>query len=434
MDRLRSLAARALRLARRARDLFPLTTAGLALGGVSALALVTLGIGEQDLLVVVIAGLGLALLALALGSVIAASLVVAWTLHAKGPGAPLRLECGHSGRSGFSIPSLWWAPLARLRWRWEDARAAVELQKVGWRLEERVTPLRRGDVDHIAREVTVEEPFGLARVTLRHVERRALRFQPSVGALRNIHVVRGLAGGDQLSHPEGDPSGDRIDMRRYADGDPIRYVLWKVFARSRRLVVRTPERAFAPSQQTIAYLVAGRGDGPAAGAARLVVEEGAMGGEWRLGADGSARFAEERGGALDLIVRSAHVAAGQEAAGLGGFLEAQRQGSARRVVIFVPPHPGPWLTRLAEAVAAHPHLAPEFVVCTDGIQRGPEPGRARRWFFHDPDEPVVSGPVPREELRRVLEALGALGGRCTLLDRSSGEVHPAESLHLRRVG
>ena len=50
-------------------------------------------------------------------------------------------------------------------------------------------------------------------------------------------------------------------MRAYGHGDPMRHVLWKTFARSRRLLVRMPERAIAPSPTTVAFLIAGPGEG-----------------------------------------------------------------------------------------------------------------------------------------------------------------------------
>ena len=49
--------------------------------------------------------------------------------------------------------------------------------------------------------------------------------------------------GDESAHPAGALAGDYVDMRRYAPGDPQRFILWKAFAKSRKLLIRTPERA-----------------------------------------------------------------------------------------------------------------------------------------------------------------------------------------------
>ena len=66
-------------------------------------------------------------------------------------------------------------------------------------------------------------------------------------------------------------------------GDPLRHILWKTFARTRRLLVRMPERAIAPQPITVAFLVAGEHDEPTASAARLYLERGLVGKFFLLG-------------------------------------------------------------------------------------------------------------------------------------------------------
>ncbi|MCB9797738.1 MAG: hypothetical protein H6741_34030, partial [Alphaproteobacteria bacterium] len=177
MDRLRSHAARARHLARRAQELWPLTTAGAVAAACCVAVGLHVGLGQQDLLLVVLAGLGLTLVGLALLSVCAAAGVIALSLRRLERGRPLILECGHAGISGFTLPSLWWLPLVQLRWTWLDARAEVSLRAEGRRLHEQVTASRRGQAERIERLVVVEEPFGFARITLRHRETRALYFR-----------------------------------------------------------------------------------------------------------------------------------------------------------------------------------------------------------------------------------------------------------------
>ncbi|TNE86691.1 MAG: DUF58 domain-containing protein [Deltaproteobacteria bacterium] len=231
-----------------------------------------------------------------------------------------------------------------------------------------------------------------------------------------------MTGGDGMAHPEGPPAGDPMDIRHYGEGDPIRFVLWKVFAKSRTLVVRTPERAISPQDRTIAYLVSAPGDQAAAGAARVAIETRALGNRWQLGADGCDESADNRPHAMELILRSAAVDDANSGAGLGRFL-AGLEGRSRRAVVFVPPVPGPWLDRVL-ATCGPEHLGGaqlDFVVCTDGIGA---PAARRSWFVRPTD--TASGTDP-ELLAAVLKRLAG-AGRLAVLDRKTGEYHPESHL------
>lgn len=61
--------------------------------------------------------------------------------------------------------------------------------------------------------------------------------------------------------------------------------MWKGFARNRQLNVRLPERSVAFDDKACAYLVSGVGDEAAAALARLTLEYGLLGDDWRFGAD-----------------------------------------------------------------------------------------------------------------------------------------------------
>ena len=49
--------------------------------------------------------------------------------------------------------------------------------------------------------------------------------------------------------------GDRIELRRYVPGDSARFIHWKVFGRTRKLMVRVPERALSRARRTVGVLV-----------------------------------------------------------------------------------------------------------------------------------------------------------------------------------
>jgi hypothetical protein len=431
ITRLGALARRLRARARPVLDLFPLTPLGLFTLAGAALALAYYGLKRIDLLLLVVGVVGLALGALALVGTIVATIMLRLRLRRPEPGGPLRLEGGFASRTGFSVPRLWYIPLVNIGWTWLEPGARVRPVPEILRLQEEITPERRTLTERIVRRVEVGDVFGLCRLAFRVHEARTLRFLPSKGSLEQVHIIRSIAGGDDVYDPSGNPDGERVDTRAYSQGDPIRLVLWKVFARSRQLVVRTPERAFSVARKTIAFLVAGEGDEPAAGAARVAIESGALGATWVLGADGNAHDATTVIEALDVLARSATTVADQQGEGLGPFLRRHAQGGAGRAVVFVPGRPGPWLERVLAAVRARPQIggagsalrAPvEFVVGIDGLD--PELPRSflRRLAFTRP-APVGVQKTPGSELAQVVAALGAARARVTVVDRLSGRLY-----------
>lgn len=449
---------RAGELATRAMGPIPLTPLGVVVLSGCAWAFFGFGLGRLDLVLLVLGAAGLGVGAVAMLTTVVAA-VLTWRWHRRtdrSGGAPgdegeqgarsIDVECGYAVATGFWLPRLRGLPFVDIRWRWLEPEAEVRVEAQGGRLREKVLAARRGQVAKVVRELEVGDIFGLTQIRLRLTEHRKVRFVPSVGRLDRVEVVRGMAGGEDISHPEGPMEGELYDLRHYAPGDPIRFVLWKVFARTRQLVVRSPERALSPIRQTCAYLVAGPADEPAAGAARLAIERGALGSEWVLGADGSHDDATRKDQAVDLLARSATVSGTERGGrGLGEFLRRRSQGGMGRAVVFVPGRPGPWLDAVVNQCAGHDGASGrgglrgqiEFVVGTDGIERA----RPRNWLARlalrerkpqlrrqaqtkapAEDERVdTQDRVTTEELAKVVAALSKVG-RVVVVDRQAGRV------------
>jgi hypothetical protein len=329
---------------------------------------------------------------------------------------------------GFSVSSLWWVPFVTVRWKWLSPLATVRAVSERRRLHEESTPARRGLYEQVVRRVEIGDPFGLARCAFRVTDPRAVRALPSVGALKRVEVVRTLAPGEEISNPKGGPDGERADMRAYAPGDPIKFILWKVFARTGDLVLRSPERAFSPAKQTTAYLVTGVGDEAAAGVARLLVETNSLGSKWVLGADGSDEEARGPQQAMELIARSGMCPPEQGAAGLGAFLK-RHANAGGRVVVIVPATPGPWLDRARAAAAQAGALGGvEFIVCADGVAPVQKRSALAKVLFEAPSaESELAGggdPLPtQDELRQVCASLGGQKGSVLIVDRRAGRVY-----------
>ena len=412
------------------RDRFPLTAKGALLLGGSGLALWRYGLAQIDLLLLVVGGVGLAIGALALLVVVPAALAVFFAHRRPAEGEALVLTTGVPGRTGYSRRSVWFVPLLTVEHTWETPDAEVRTAKENGRLVEWVRARRRALVTEVVRRFTVRDAWGLAHVSFTRREPRNVRIVPAVGALRNVPVVRALSGGDDFYDPLGSPQGDRADMRAYGPGDPVRLIAWKVYAKSRALVVRTPERARSPTQKTVAYVVSGPGDEPAAGAARAAVHNGALGLSWRLGADGCDSDATAADGAEELFAKSGNVDPERGGEGLAAFLDrTAAEGGGRvaaRAVLFVPARPGPWMERVvtvARAASAQrkgSSAGVEILVCTDGIATEP----VRSWWARLLAAPPAfdSARAAQRDLTAVTTALGAAHVPIALVDRAAGKV------------
>lgn len=419
----------ALGLATRAAGLFPLTGLGVLVAVVAALALWRYGLQRLDLVLLVVGGAFVGLTALGLVAVVGTS-VGLW-LHLRGRGSggePVEVECGFAHRTGFSLGGVRWVPLVDVSWTWVEPPVELRIEVERGRLVEEVVGTRRGMVAGVARRIEVRDVLGLCAVAWVARDARPLRFVPTMGALRNLEVIRGMAAGEDLPHPEAPAEGGPFDMRPYAAGDPIRFVLWKVFAKTRDLVVRTPERALAPARQTAAYLVTGHADEAAAGAARLAVTAGALGSGWTLGADGCPEPAKTAAGAVELLTRSAATPEARGGADLAEFIGHHAGRASARLVVFVPGRPGPWVPSVAAAVREHGERL-ELVICVDGIVRAPPRrwaealGRGRARGGAEATRATV------DELRAVLQALR--GAKITVVDRRAGRIYEPE--HLRAM-
>ena len=414
---------------RRVLDLFPFTALGLLVLGASAYSLFEVGLKRADLILLIIGAMGLGMGAIALLATSFTALGLWLQLRKVGGGDKLGMECGFSTRSGFSVSTLWFIPFVKLGWSWLNPVAVVELKKHNRRFHEVVTPTRRGLCDEVVRKVDIGDAFGLTKISFRMREERDVRFYPSVGNLRKMDVVRSIASGEDMPHPGGQPEGERADLRRYNPGDPVRFILWKVFAKTREIVIRTPERAIAPARQTCAYLVAGAGAAAAARAAREAEEARSRGTHWVLGADRPAQPAKHKIKALEVLARSGNCDDEQAGAGLSRFLQKHAATGGARVVVFVPPKPGPWLEKVmaaAKARSSPTRGSPvEFVVCMDGMIKSPKTS----WLGNialDAATPENAQPgmvlAKSTDVSSVINTLAATRSNVVLIDRRAGRV------------
>jgi hypothetical protein len=411
-------------LVRKVTDPIPLTPLGLIVAAGSALCWHYMGGQRSDHVLTVVAQVGAGLVVLSALSVSLAALRL-WRLVRRARTLGLTMtEADRPVMTGMTAPSLRFTPLVRVSWGWETpAGFDVSQTPLGGRLAELVVPTRRGLHERVVRRFVVEDSLGLARVGFRVPETLApaLRVLPSVGLLRQSAVVSTLAGGDELPHPLGTLEGDRLELRRHGHGDPARLIVWKIFGRTRRLMIRQPERALARAHSVAAYLVTDPADEPAAAAARVAVETGALGTNWVLGADGVARDARREVDALELIAASGAEHEVTQAAGFPDFMARNDRHGTVRYLVFAPARGGDWVGRVA-AIAARRRGMIDVVLVGDAIGR-PAPGRWLRLVLRG----GAPAGVKAEDVERVLRRLSALGVHLAVIDRPSGKlVNPAQ--------
>jgi hypothetical protein len=198
----------------------------------------------------------------------------------------------------------------------------------------------------------VSDVFGLTRLAIRRRFLQVVRCLPQISATPEFTLPIQYQPGDQLGHPEGQPVGDFVEMRRYVAGDPLKLILWKAYARTGKVLVRAPERAVNPTTKTLAYLVAGPGDEPSAGIARSALVSNALGTEVTFSADGAAHPATTQSEAIDQILFSVRQRA-DGGAGLDRFLGQGESAGTAACVLFIPCRQGAWLEHTVAAIRAH---------------------------------------------------------------------------------
>lgn len=400
----------------RVRDLFPLTWLGLLTILVAMAAIKWIANPQMDLVLLVV---GYAMIGLPLLCVIfvhVSLIPIARGLQRLGPHAFRSTDTGRDVASGFILPSLRFVPFVTVRWEVSEPKALRTsfVTKSGL-IEEKLSFDERGDVNLIRRAVSVADVFGLARMTLRNSQTTSFEVQPNTGAFRELFALSSFAGGDESPHPMGLVQGDRTELRRYGAGDPARFIHWKAFARTRRLLVRQPERALTRAIRTVAYLVAGPDDDATAGVARAALQSRAFGDEWVFGADGASADTSEVAQAKRLIVESG-AAKSDGGRGLSAFFARAEKSGPASAVLFVPPRRGPWMQLVLATLRTRQPM--RIVIGVDSLTEARERPRWFRFFVRSQknDAPTM------RELEEVVRAFKKARCEVLVLDRTSGRV------------
>ena len=388
-------------------DFIPLTTAGLILTLVIAAAVYYRGVGELDMVTLAAGGALLAVQLLAMVAVIVATLVMRSRISSREQPTFLELVSGRRTHSGFSVGFWYYVPLVRLSWTVREFSAETTAEPHRGRLRELLKCKRRGLTTGVTRRFTVTDTLGLSSLSWQQYSPGRARALPYPGRLEQPDILLSLVSGEDISDPRGDPQGDRVDMRQYQKGDPMKFILWKVYSRSGKVMVRVPERALAARPRACCYLLSGNDDEASAALARVLIQMDMLGEEWRFGANGRDRDAVRKDDAFGLLALSGNQTE-TDCHDLRRFLIQAEKDGYGFCLVLAPPGPKSLADKVYDLLNRSGMNSEVWI----GLDL--EDKSESRWL--SALDILESRPL---EPRRIHDAWG---GRATLIERTTGRV------------
>ena len=316
--------------------MFPITGAGLSIIGLTWLAYVFWAKDAEDFVAKYGVYLLWIIMLIDVVNIIFFSIVLRFRLKKRYFSNFLSLE-GESNNilpTNIKVPRIWWWPLMDFSWDWVDNPYAKVDIKQGFRfLEERVKFHRRGSYSTVKRRIVIRDPFGFSRIAF-HIKQDAnIRVVPRD---MNLQVLPSLFedSGEGYSHPQGQPVGDWVDLRRYVWGDPLRMIVWKAFARTRKLMVRQQERSILPDRTIGLYLAPDRADEPAASIINSLIQHILARETFFFMSEPAGVVAKNQKDTMELLLESARFDQ-PTPQGIEAFMEkAKKEGSSYLVFVM----------------------------------------------------------------------------------------------------
>jgi hypothetical protein len=208
------------------------------------------------------------------------------------------------------------------------------------------------------RTIGISDHMGLFTLTIsREFRDCPVSVWPATSRFPKFHH-RSLGNSDEGDADErGKGEGDYLEMRSYQEGDSARFINWKVYARTGKLMSRIPEHIsdkrtalfFFPS----GYEEKGGGDVIAAEFIRYFVEKQPLGRNWILGMPGMKGFFEStkeegREKILNQVARTGNLEFSDPKVclvGLKKFLLSSRRLGVRKPLIVIGKNVAPDLIR-----------------------------------------------------------------------------------------
>ncbi len=325
-----------------------------------------------------------------------------------------KLETNQVLDSGFQVFNPFWLPFVQVAVESEDAPFDSTFSPDGQWLKERIVIRSRGRYEKTRHLITVRDIFGVTSFTFPLKTQFNAEIKPSSCVFDSIQVSA-HASGEGYSFPTGESKGELVEMRRYQAGDPLRYLLWRVFARSRKLLVRAPEPAIVEEHEMFIYFVAGQDDEPSASLTRtfLTSLEGSLA-ELNFCADGAKRISTDSIDALDDIIESVRHRS-QGGTGISEQINKIPSSALRHFFMMVPSTSGVWLKNVA-AFCGSSGIRPTFVMALEPTEMNPQKHSLIKRVFCQ-NEKELNQYAEREKLCDALSVIGSV----RLVDVKTGD-------------
>lgn len=333
-----------------------MTTAGVVLLVGAILGTWFIGVGHTDL-VALVGGFALtAFLMLTVVLVMGGALLLKRGVQKCAASGTLKSTVGRKSETEFSPKLPTWLPFLQFEWHWtgpDSPEVTVATKNGGWK--ESIQAIRRGEFHNVERRLVVRDSLHIAEISWRWSQEQHVLIYPASGHGQQLALLNNLVSGDEISDPRGERGGDRVDVRQYTKGDTPRTILWKVFARTRKLMVKIPERSVSARPRLCCYLVATYGDEPAASLGRDLLEQGFLGDGWRFGADGTPTYSDTKPDSILAIARSGPSSVRTEPSEINTFLQqAAQNGYGGCFVLLGPEVPNDRLKRVRNFIQTSP--------------------------------------------------------------------------------
>lgn len=422
--------------------LFPLTVQGSITLLIAASALSVYGYGNMDLVVFALAVCALAILLFCLFCTISFGVIMQRRIRREqnisslgGRRDDIEVESGYPNETGFQLGSTSLLPLVRIDWQivYPDHIETRTRVDISGNLTEEIIPQKRCLSEKLVREFTISDVMGFCRFSWRLEDQSRCLSLPQVSSVQTLPLLRSLTSEDGIPNLSGQPEGDRMEIRPYAPGDSVKNIMWKVYAKSRQLNVRLPEKSVFHSKRTVAYLLSSPNDEAAAAVARVALQSAAFGEDWSFGADGTESPCDDLTTALQAVSRSRALDR-PHSFGLNRFLDRAVGQSMAHCIVFAAAEQAAWLPELKTTISRYPGQF-SLVLATDGMADQESPSLWQKLLFRGQLESTggseeSQSTTSRSTILSILTDLGQLVESTLIVDRKTGL---SFDRHLRKV-
>ena len=327
----------------------------------------------------------------------------------------LEAEVDQDLLTGFRFPSIQKIPFFQLKINWISPPIHhYELILDQGDLAEVVRFSRRGSLTQVKREFILEDLLGLTSFSWIWTQKSQFSILPKSVRL-DPQSVRQIQEGEDEFDQSGTPEGDYLELRRYQPGDPLKLVMWRVYARSRQLMVRAPERALSLKDDLVAYFISDPTDESSASTTRAYLEQNLLGNDFTFFADGAIGSAKDRVSAQIHLLQSIHGYPGQALSEILALDPKKLRGCLVFASACLDPEV---LHSILSQFPSPPHVLLSYPYEESSLQT---PSKLQEYFFKPQVDPSSTGLHPHV-IAQNYGTLQQLGFSPTLIVQPEGRV------------